>query len=154
MTEPSEPTEPTLLDDQDDQLGLRFWALLVVGAVFVIVGARGILHDQDRIQAAELGRWFIGAGVAHDAVLAPLFVTVGLLTRVVPERARIPIRIALAASAIVSVFAWPLVQGWGRRDANPSALPLDYGRNLAGALVAIWVAALVAVIVGSRRHPR
>jgi hypothetical protein len=69
------------------------------------------------------------------------------MTRNLPAPIRTPARFALAVTALVTAIAWPLVRGWGYRAANPSALPLDYGRNLAGVLVAVWIVALIAAVL-------
>jgi hypothetical protein len=94
-----------------------------------------------------LWRWFLGAGVVHDLLLAPMFVAVGLATRRLSDVARTPVRLALAASALLTVLTWPLVRGWGRRAANPSALPLDYGRNLLVPIGVVWTVTLISVIM-------
>jgi len=131
----------------DDHPGWLFWALLPVGAVFVAVGVHGVFDDHASTPPMEVARWFLGAGVAHDALIAPVFVVFGWLTGWLPMVARTPVRLALVASAVLTAFAWPLVQGYGLSPDNASVLPLDYTRNLVGALLAIWVATGAAVIV-------
>jgi hypothetical protein len=67
-----------------------------------------------------------------------------------------PVATAAATSAVLTVFAWPLLRRYGNHPLNASALPRDYGRNLAVVLVAVWAtaAAVVAVrIVRRRRSP-
>src|SRR5262245_52084768 len=95
---------------------LWFWLALPVGAVFLAAGVHGIVHQHDLTRPTDLARWFAGAGVFHDAVLAPAVVVVGVLTARLPAVVRVPMRVALAASALVVAFAWPLVRGWGRRE--------------------------------------
>lgn len=129
-----------------------FWWTLPIGLVFVAIGMHGIYQQHDATPPAEVARWFVGAGILHDALLAPLFVLVGFATTRFPTAARTPVRLALAASALLTSLAWPLVQGWGRRDANPSALPLDYSRNLVVSIAAIWLVAGVAIGVRLRRR--
>ena len=112
-----------------------------------------LLHDHTATQPDDLVKWLLGAGVVHDAVIAPLVVALTWLTgRAVPVRARAPVRLGLIATAMLTVLTWPLVQGWGRRSANPSALPLDYGRNLVAVLAAIWLGAFFAITVRMRRR--
>ena len=132
-----------------------FWAGLVAGLGFIAAGVRGLLHDHTATQPDDLVKWLLGAGVVHDAVIAPVVVALAWLTgRALPVRARGPVRLGLIATAMLTVFAWPLVQGWGRRAANPSALPLDYGRNLVAVLAAIWLAVLVSITVRMTRTRR
>jgi len=129
-----------------------FWLTLPIGLVFVGIGIHGLYQQRSAAPPAEVARWLAGAGILHDALLAPLFVVVGFATIRLPEVARTPVRLALAASALLTAFAWPLVQGWGRRTTNPSALPLDYGRNLVVSVLAIWFLAAIAVAVRLRRR--
>ncbi|HEX4822541.1 MAG TPA: hypothetical protein VFV00_20195, partial [Acidimicrobiales bacterium] len=125
-----------------------FWAGLVIGIGVIAVGLRGLLHDQAATQPHDLVKWLLGAGVVHDAVLAPLVMAAAWGTgRVVPSRLRTPVRLGLIATAMLTVLVWPLVRGWGRRAANPSALPLDYGRNLVAVLGAVWCVVLLTIAV-------
>lgn len=124
-----------------------FWIALLVGWVVIGYGAVGVLRNADTTKPIELVRWFVGAGVAHDAVLAPVAVGVGWLTlRIVPERARVPVRLALAATALLVAFTWPYVHGYGVTGANPSVLPFAYGRNLAWSVAGIWLLCVAAVV--------
>jgi hypothetical protein len=63
-----------------------------------------------------------------------------------------PIRAALAVSAILLVFALPLVAGLGRRPTNSSALPLPYVRSLLLLLGGVWLVAAGVIVV--RRYRR
>jgi len=127
--------------------GLAFWSGLVVGAAVMTYGVVGLLGASAATQPDDLARFFIGAGVVHDAVLAPVVVVVGwLLARALPPWVRPPVWFALAATGVLVAFSWPLVRGWGRRDANPSLLPFDYGRNLVVAVAVIWGVALADVV--------
>ena len=93
-------------------------------------------------------RWFVGVAIVHDAFVAPaVFGVAWLAGRLLPRRAVVPVRLGLASTALVTLYAWPLVRGYGRAASNPTALPLDYRRNLVISLVAIWIA--VAVWTGA-----
>jgi hypothetical protein len=132
-----------------------FWLGAAAGLAFIVAGARGLLHDRAATQPSDLMTWFLGAGIVHDAVIAPIAVLAAWITRrVVPAPARSPIRLGLAATALLVVLTWPLVQGWGRRAANPSALPLAYGRNLIATLIVLWAVVIgfaIARVRGARR---
>jgi hypothetical protein len=128
--------------------GVTFWIGLVLGVAIMAYGVKGLLGASDATQPPDLARFFIGAGIVHDAVFAPIVVLVGWLTlKVLPPVARNPVRIALALSVVLVVFTWPLVRRWGARDSNPSLLPLDYGRNVVVGLIVVWVVTGVAVVV-------
>jgi hypothetical protein len=95
--------------------------------------------------------------VAHDAVLVPLTIAVGVLIgRFVPLQARRSVRVAAICSLALTLMALPFVLGRGRRADDPSALPLDYGRGLLILLGIIWAAAVTVTVAGaiSRRRTR
>jgi hypothetical protein len=147
MTEPATPPERT-------PSGPFFWTCLVAGAGIVGYGLTGAWADRADTRPADLVVWLAGSGVAHDALVAPAVVAAALATRWLPVAARVPARLGLALSALLSVLFWPVVRGWGRSPSVPSALPLDYGRNLVAVLAVTWLAvgAVVAVrIVRARR---
>ena len=134
--------------------GLAFWSGAIGGVCLIAFGVGGLITDHQATKPPQLAIWFFGAGIAHDAVVAPIVVALGVLTRQLPRLARTPVRLALAASALLTLLVWPLVQGWGVSASNPSALPLDYGRNLLAVLAALWTltaAATVTRVVSGRR---
>ena len=132
-----------------------FWGGLVVGIGFIAAGVRGLLHDHAATRPDDLLKWFVGAGVVHDFAIAPLVAAAAWGTgRLLSPRLRTPVRLGLIATAMLTVLVWPLVQGWGRRAANPSALPLDYGRNLVAVVASIWLTVLVTITVRARRARR
>jgi hypothetical protein len=131
-----------------------FWPAVAVGWVVMAVGARGVLMD-----AADTvpRRWlvlFLGSAVVHDLVVAPAVILVGwAVARAAPPWARAPVQAGLLTSGAVALFALPFVAGYGRQPANPSALPLDYGRGLAVVLAVVWIAC-GAWAFKTRRSPR
>jgi hypothetical protein len=132
--------------------GLAFWLGLVAGWAIIGYAVTGIWQDREGTNPTGLARWFVGLLAAHDLVVAPLVaIIVGLLAWRLPRRLRGPILGALALSAVLTVFAWPNVRGYGRRPLNSSALPWDYGRNLALVLAGVWVAAGAVILVRAAR---
>lgn len=131
--------------------GPFFWAGLIAGAGIAGYGVAGAWADRADTRPADLVVWLAGSGVLHDALIAPVVVAAALATRWLPVAARLPVRLGLALSALLTVVFWPVVRGWGRSPSVPSALPLDYGRNLAVVLALIWLAAAAAVVVRARR---
>ena len=90
----------------------------------------------------------------HDAVVVPVVVALGwLASRWLPPAARGPVRGALALSAILVVFAYPLVRRLGARPTNSSALPLHYGPNLALVLGVVWIVTVVLVVAAPASAP-
>lgn len=91
--------------------------------------------------------WLAGVVVAHDALVAPVALLVGVLVaRAVPGVARAPVQAGLVVSAAVTAAAAALVLGLGRDPLNPSQLPLPYGRNLLLVLAAVWLVVLLWVV--------
>lgn len=127
--------------------GPWFWSGLAIGWAVMAYGVWGIFDQSDLTQPPALARWVLGSAIAHDALLAPPVAVVGVaLAFVVPRWLRGPVRAALAVSGIVVLFSYPALRGFGRREGNPSILPLDYTRNVALVLAAIWVVALVTAV--------
>lgn len=133
-----------------------FWAGLVVGWGMIAYGIRGVFIDSAATRPTDLARWVVGAAIVHDALIAPLAFTIGwLVTRVLPRRVANPVKAGLGASFVLVTFSWGLVRGYGRRHSIPSALPLDYGRNLAISLAVIWIVVIAfAATALIRTRPR
>lgn len=136
---------------EQTQRGVMFWAGLAIGAGVVAFGLIGAWTDRADTHPIELAIWLAAAGIVHDAILAPAFVVAAVLTGRLPAWMRVPVRLALALTALLTVLAWPLVRGWGRVASDPSVLPLDYGRNLAVVVAAIWLVTAAFLVVRRRR---
>jgi len=99
--------------------------------------------------------WLVGAALAHDALIAPLvclFAAVAVAR--IPTRYRRAVQGGLFAAAVVTLFAFPLLRGYGKRDDVPSALPLDYGRGLVIVLTVIAVITVAAALRSRRSLDR
>ena len=156
MSGPRPATEPPPAEERPEPpSGPLFWVGAVVGGAVIGYGVWGLLDQFGTTQAREVAIWFLGGAVLHDGLVAPLAVVLGwALSRALPRLAQRPVQLALAATALLVVFTWPTVRGYGRSAAVPSALPLDYGRNLLWTLVAVWVGAAVWVVVALMREER
>jgi len=129
-----------------------FWGGLIVGWAMIGYGVRGVFVDSAATRPTDLARWVVGAALVHDALIAPLAFGIGwLVTRALPRRIANPVKAGLGASAVLIVFSWGLVRGYGRRATVPSALPLDYGRNLVLGLAVIWIVVVAVVATASIR---
>jgi hypothetical protein len=114
---------------------------LALGAPIMAYAVHGTLIDEHLTHPFELARWIVGLAVVHDLVLVPIVLAIGLgLRRVVPPRARAPMRTALLTTAVLSAVAWPFVRGYGRSSSVPSLLPRNYGAGLLVALAVVWLA--------------
>jgi hypothetical protein len=125
-----------------------WWLGAATGTVIIVFGLIGMVAHSGATRPVQLVSWTIGAAVFHDALLAPFVAMLGLATtRWVPATVRVPVRVGLAISALVTALAWPYVRGYGYRASNPSALPFHYGRNLLIVVTAIWVAVASVTVV-------
>ncbi|MFN2607523.1 MAG: hypothetical protein ABR511_06450 [Acidimicrobiales bacterium] len=136
--------------------GPLFWTGVVVGWVVMAAGVRGLLHDHVATNPTAVGRLFVESALLHDLILAPLVCGIGLLlARLLPPRLRAIVGGGIIASAVVSLYSFPFVRGYGRDPNLPSALSRNYGRGLVLLLAAIWlvVVALAALAIVRRRAP-
>jgi uncharacterized membrane protein YphA (DoxX/SURF4 family) len=131
---------------------LRFWITAAVGWAVIAWGVVGIFSNRLDTRPANLAKFVVGGALLHDLVVAPLAIVAGvLIARSVPARARGPVQAALVVSAIVALFAYPLVRAYGLAANNPTSLPYNYGRNLLIVLGLVWVIAAGAVAVRLKR---
>lgn len=127
------------------QLALGAAGLLLLGA-----GVRLLWTATDPGTPARVGGWLLGALLAHDLLLAPFVLLVGLAVRRTPGRRALRAGL-LTGGCLVLVALPPLLR---RDDARyPTSLPLDYPRGLA---VALAVVALLTATAMARQthHPR
>ncbi len=129
-----------------------FWGGLVIGGAAMAFGIRGLIDERAAASPLAVGRLLVGSALFHDALLAPAVFLLGwAIARYVPGWARAAVQAGLFASAVIALYAWPFVRGYGRADTNPSALPVNYGRGLTILVALIWLAVAVGLQV---RRPR
>ncbi len=133
--------------------GRSFWIGLAVGGLVMLWGARLYLDaTPDLTRRVSFLRWMVGLDLAHDLLLAPAVLAIGLLVaRVVPGRARAFVQAGLIASGfVVLVGLLPLL---GSADGdNPTIQPLAYGPSVLLVLAVIWFAVGIAVLAPSLRR--
>jgi hypothetical protein len=125
--------------------GAGFWLSAVVGWAVIAIGLRGIFEKHVDTRPGQLARFVVGGALLHDLFVAPLVILAAvLLARAVPGRARPFVQAAVMVSAVVALFAYPLVRAYGLAANNPTSLPHNYGANLLVVLGVVW--AVVAVL--------
>ena len=129
-------------------------ACLGVGWAVIVFALHGMISDPAS-NPPNLFRLLIGLNVVNDAIVIPIVLVISLLVRrVLAKWAIVPVQIGLFASAVVVLYAYPLLGGWGHTArAGFSRLPHDYADSLAVVLGTIWlVCALGALASRQWRH--
>lgn len=130
---------------------------VVVGAMGLAAvgyGIAGLLDEPAYVDRWAVLRWLVGGLLLHDLVFAVAVFGVGwLVMRVRPCAGPRPwvrrtVLGGLAAGVSATLIALPALLRPGT-PANPSVLPLDYGRNLA----VVWgvVVAVTGVVIIVRK---
>lgn len=127
---------------------------LVIGALGVGLLAWGgwLLLGLGAGQWVSVGLWLAGGVIAHDALLAPVVVVLGVLAvRVVPAAARAPLTVALIVWGSITLLAVPVLGRFGALADNPTLLDRSYQTSW-WILSAVVAAAVVAASVLSGRR--
>ena len=124
--------------------GRTFWIGATAGWALIIYGLRGALHHSLDTRPSQLARFWIGGALAHDLLLAPVVLGIGIvLDRLVPRRRHAFVQRALIICGPLALFAYPQIRGYGHALRNPTSLPHNYIANfflVAGAVIAALVA--------------
>jgi hypothetical protein len=132
--------------------GRSFWVLAAAGWGLIGWGVRNAALHQVDTRPGQLARFFFWGVVAHDLILSPLVLAVGVaLARLLPGRARGVVQVALLVSGCATLFAWPEVRDYARVLHNPTSLPRNYTANLLIVLAAAWAVTGVVALAQSRR---
>lgn len=133
--------------------GAVFWIAMALGAAIVAFGVAEAFATLRPARLVNLTAFLAAATLGHDAVWAPVLVGGAIVTRFVPAPFRRTVRVLLAASAGLVLFAVPLLVS-DAHARNPSSLPLAYGRNLAVIVAGMWVVGVAAAVVERARTAR
>ena len=106
---------------------------LLAGWAVIVFALHGMISEP-AANPPNLFRLLIGLNVVNDALVIPVVLAISLLVRrVLPRWALVPAQVGLFASAVVVLYAYPLLGGWGHTTrAGPSRLPYDYSHSLCG----------------------
>jgi hypothetical protein len=116
---------------------------VVAGGLVMAWGVAGLLRHASSTVPVSWVRWLLGVLLAHDLLLAPALLVVGVLVGRAPGPWRPPLRAALIVSGTLALVSLPLLLGYGRaaQPGNTSVLPGNYLASLAGVLAVVWVLA-------------
>jgi hypothetical protein len=114
--------------------------IAAVGLAGIGYGLWLILRFQPISKPFKLIEWLAGAVILHDGVLVPTTLLIGgVLTAVIPPRARRYIQGGLIASALVTIVALALIYREGDQEKPLALLQQNYAAHLV---------LVVAIIVG------
>ena len=132
--------------------------LIAFGIALLVVGALVLLATVEPTNYVGIAIWFLGALIIHDGILGPVVFGVSVVmrksSRRIPFGVLLIIQGALVIGALFTAIVVPEILKQGIGTANPTLLPLEYGRNLVVFYVALAVvtAAAIALYVGMRRR--
>ncbi|MEU8460306.1 hypothetical protein [Streptomyces sp. NPDC029003] len=124
------------------------YVLGALGLLLIAAGGRLLAALPDPLDVLV---WLGGALVLHDGVIAPLVLCAGLLIAAVPARGAV--RGALLTGGALVLVTLPALLRPGA-PANPSVLPLPYGRNLLLVLAVVAAVTAAGVLVRRMRRSR
>ena len=133
--------------------GWLFWASAAAGWALILWGVRGALHHRIDTRPGQLARFLLGGALAHDLLLAPVVLLVGVaVARSVGGRRRAPLQAALFISGTLALFTYPELRGYAHALHNPTSLPHNYTADLIVVLGAVVVGTVAAALVSASRR--
>jgi hypothetical protein len=134
--------------------GAGFWSAAVAGWAIIAVGVIGLGRHLGTGGALDVGLWVVAGNIIHDLAVVPLAGAIAIAASLVVRPPwRTPLLAGLAISAVVVLFAVPLLGRYGAKPKNPSVLPLSYPSAVVTVLVVVWTAVALwcAAIAWQRR---
>ncbi len=141
--------------EEQNEHGLIFWVSVIVGAIVVGVGVRGVFHQFPLGQQRyRFFRYLVVSDLTHDVIVAPILFIVGwIVSRISPPWLRAPLAFGGFASAISLAIAWYPLQGTASYKQNPTFQPLNYSTAIMTVFAVVWSIATVWAVVRFRgRH--
>ncbi len=118
----------------------------LIGLAGILLAAVGVMKLVDRgvDNLTHTAVWLIAGVIAHDGLLAPVVVVLGvMMVRALPRWARGPVVGGFVVLGSATIMAIPVLGRFGARADNPSLLDRNYtaGWLVLAALVVAGVAA-------------
>ncbi|HUC04766.1 MAG TPA: hypothetical protein VL961_05155 [Acidimicrobiales bacterium] len=115
---------------EEGRPGAAFWVGVALGWTAIGIGLFGLVDHPRSASAFKVLRLLIGLNVVNDAVVVPAVLLLALaVRRMAPRWFILPAQVWFIAAGSVSVYAYPLVGGFGRSKVNASILPHDYAHS-------------------------
>jgi len=152
--EAAELPPPFEVHQDTSRYGPLFWTGVGIGWLGIAFGVWSLITKPGATHPPEAAAWVVGLALAHDLLLAPIALSVAwILRRVVPRIARGLALGALTISAIVTLYALPLVLRSGAQADNPSFLPRNSGAGLVLVIALVWAVAALLLAARLWRRP-
>jgi len=87
----------------------------------------------------------------NDAIVLPIVLLVAVGVRHVAAAGSGCRSTSLIASAVVTLYAYPLVGSWGRAPGGVQPSPMEHAHGLAAVLCAVWLVCGVLALWSWRR---
>ena len=136
--------------------GMTVLRALLVAAGVAAIGF-GLWHWRD-LELEKLVStlvWLAGSVVAHDLVLAPVVVVLGVVAaRLVPRRWRTPLAVGFVLWGTLTLVALPALSGMGERPDNPTLLDRPYATAWWAGTALVVLCVLAYGLLTRRRSDR
>lgn len=117
------------------------------GLVLLLTGATTDL--------VSIAIWFAGCIVVHDGIIAPLVVAGGVgVSRVLPSSAGPPVLAGLLCTLALVAIASPVLFRSDALSDNATILDRSYPVGFAVALVVVWAAVVLSLVLRRTRRSR
>lgn len=116
------------------------WSALLVGWAVVVFGMHGLVSNWSGSNPPAVLRTAIGLNVVNDALVVPgVLLVAAACRRLLPRWLLVPVQVGLIVTAVVVLYAYPLVGSWGKSSrAGTSVLPWNYAHNLLVVVGSVW----------------
>ena len=138
--------------DTEPALSRWRWLFYAAGTAMILFGLRGQLFGADT-NPRRYGELLVAAALAHDLLVAPVVLVLGLIgRRALNRRIRSSVQGAAVIGFVLLLIAVPGIGRYGARPDNPSVLPRDYPAGLLVYLGLLAVATATYVAFRKRRR--
>lgn len=141
-------SKPSTVVERAQNPGPLFWLTLTAGWAVIVFGVHGLISNWSGSNPPAVLRTVIGLNVVNDALVVPLVLGVAATCRrLLRAWLIVPVDVGLIMTAVVVLYSYPLVGGWGKSSrAGSSRLPWNYAHNVGVVIAVIWaVCALLAL---------
>lgn len=128
---PVDPVSGTTDTAESAEGGAVFWICVAIGWTVIGIGLFGVIDHPGSANAFKVFRLLVGLNVVNDGIVIPTLLLLAFaVRRLAPRWLIMPAQVWFIMAGSVTVYAYPLVGGFGRSKVNPSILPHNYAHSL------------------------